>query len=173
MYISLMKAILTTLFIFISALSFSQKYALIDRDFKKPILFTDSVTINQVSNNYFPIKVTDLDSLVANLEYIQKQLGNIQRSKFKSYRLQSGTTNTKVSTVPHAYGDAYDITLLTNANNVNAEYLLVSNVDMNKKAVKKISKFISFIQQDKSIVIKKYKEFEAVLLDATIYVGKD
>ncbi len=50
-----MKILYTLILIFFANYAFSQKYALVDRDFKKPILFTDSVTINQVSNNYFPI----------------------------------------------------------------------------------------------------------------------
>lgn len=112
------------LFLFSSIHSSAQKYALIDRDYKKPILFTDSVTVSQVSNNYFPVNVSDLDSLNANLEYIINQLENVERAKFKSYKLKSGNTQIQVNTVTHAYGDAYDILLVTNANNVIAEFYI-------------------------------------------------
>lgn len=42
-----MKGKLTIFFLALGTFAFSQKYALIDRDFKKPILFTDSVTVSQ------------------------------------------------------------------------------------------------------------------------------
>ena len=165
-----MKFLITFLIIGVSFISQAQKFALLDRDYKKPILFTDSITINQVANNYFPVRVQDLDSLIANLEFIKTQLNNIQRSKFKSFRLPSGYTNLKLTTVPHAYGDAYDVLVLTSANNVNAEYLLASNEDLNKKATKKINAFIKYISHDKEIIIKRFVEFQPVILDATIFM---
>jgi len=164
------RIILICVLFIIASTCKAQKYALIDRDFKKPLLFTDSVTINQVSSNYFPVRVDDLDSLNANLEYIKSQLTDVQRSKLKSYKLKSGNTEIQVNTISLAYGDAYDILLITKANNVNAEYLISSNKSLNKRAKKNISSFLEFIKKDKDIIIKEFKDFAPVLLDATVYI---
>lgn len=74
----------TLLLILISAMcnsSFGQKIALIDTKFKNPILFTDSVSVNQVSNAFLPIRVDEFDTLNAHLEFIKKVLSEPKRSK--------------------------------------------------------------------------------------------
>jgi len=151
--------------------AFAQKVALIDNDFKKPILFTDSVTVTQVSNNYFPVRVTDVDSLLANLNYLKSELNTIQRSKFKSFKLRAGETYITITTVPHAYGDSYDILMTTSLNNVNAEYLLSDNKGLNKRSVKKIESFYNYIKKDSQITISEFKQFSPMILDATIYIS--
>ena len=166
-----MKSFLTILLYLLSISGIAQKHALIDRNFKKPILFTDSVTIGQVSSNYFPIAVKDLDSLLANLTFLKNSLSSIERAKFKSYKLKAGNTAIKVVTVPHAYGDSYDILLLTPINNINAEYLLSENTSLNKKAIKKINAFISFIKKDGQLVVTEFKEYNPVVYDATVYIS--
>jgi len=161
-------SIICILFVFNA--TYSQKIALIDRDFKKPILFTDSVTISQVSSNYFPVRVSDLDSLIGNLKYVSNQIKTLQRSKLKSYKLRSGQTTIQVIAVPHAYGDSYDILLASSISNVIAEYLLADNRNKNKKAIKNVNYFIEYIKKDKEIFIRDLGEYEPVMLDATIYI---
>ena len=147
-----------------------QKFALIDRDFKKPILYTDSVTVSQVSNNLFPIKVTDLDSLIGNLKFVQNELKGLQRAKFVSYKLSSGQTATKVVTVSKAYGDSYNVFLTTAAGLVVADYLLVDNRQLNKRGIKKIQEFIDYIKTDKALTIHDFIEYHPVLYDATVFI---
>lgn len=147
-----------------------QKYALIDREYKLPILYTDSVTINQVSSNYFPVRVTDLDSLIANLSFLKNEFTGIQRAKFKSYKMSSGNTNVIVNTVPKAYGDSYEIFLTTSAEIVKAEYLLRDSRVLNKKAIKKLEQFIGYVTSDKSLVIHEFKEYKPAIFDATIFI---
>ena len=166
-----MKSIFTCILTSLIFTASAQKYALIDRNFKKPILFTDSVTINQVTNNYFPIRVADIDSLNANLSFIIAQLSDIQRAKFKSYKLKSGNTIIQINTVAHAYGDAYDILLITSVDNLNAEYLLSSHKSLNKKAIKNINSLLEFLKKDKEIIINEFKDFKPVMLDATVYIS--
>ena len=166
-----MKTIVGILFSIFSFSAYSQKYALIDRNFAKPILFTDSVTINQVSSNYFPVQVNDLDTLLANMQYLSTQLKYIQRSKFKSYNLRSGRTTMKITTVPQAYGDSYDILLFTSADNVNAEYLLANAKQLNKRAIKNLNSFVSFIKKDKDLVVREFKEYQPMVYDATVFIS--
>ena len=82
-----MKSRFVIIFLVTGVSGFSQKYALIDRDFKKPILFTDSVTVSQVSKNYFPIRRLDIDSVLANCNYLISELQQLQRAKFKDYKI--------------------------------------------------------------------------------------
>ena len=43
----------------------SQKIALLSQDFKKPILYTDSVTIGQITGGYFAVGINDFDTCVS------------------------------------------------------------------------------------------------------------
>ena len=167
----IMKSIFTCILTLLIFTASAQKYALVDRNFKNPILFTDSVTINQVTNNYFPIRVADIDTLNANLSFIIGQLSDIQRAKFKSYKLKSGNTIIQINAIAHANGDAYDILLITSVDNINAEYLLSSHKSLNKKAIKNIKSLLDFLKKDKEIIINEFKDFKPVLLDATVYIS--
>jgi hypothetical protein len=166
-----MKILYFLICILLTQSVFSQKYALIDRNFKKPILFTDSVTINQVRNNYFPVRVEDLDSLLANFAYLIVELKSLQRSKFKLYKMKSGSTVTQIKTVSKAYGDSYDILLTTSANNVIAEYLVADNKTKNKNAIKNIKAFTNYIKKDKEMTIKEFREYNPIIYDATVYIS--
>jgi len=166
-----MKGILISFFLLTAASAFSQKYALIDRDFKKPILFTDSVTISQVSSNYFPIKTTDIDSLLANCNFLISELKTLQRAKFKSYKIRSGNTIVEVTTVSKAYGDSYNIMLQTKADIVIAEYLIASNQGLNKRAIKNLQAFIDYIKDDKDLVVHDFMNYVPIIFDATVYIN--
>jgi hypothetical protein len=159
------------LFLFLDLVSYSQKYALIDRDFKKPILFTDSVTISQVNSNYYPIRTIDIDSVLANCNFLISELKNLQRAKFKSYKIHSGNTIVQVETVSKAYGDSYNIILQTKADIVIAEYLIASNRELNKRAIKNLLAFTNYIKSDKELVVHEFINYNPVIFDATVFIN--
>ena len=97
----------------------SQKIALLNTDFKSPIIYTDSVTVQQLSSHLFPVSVNDFDTLYANLKYIDKMLSIRQRSKMKSFELHSGLTIIKIARVPFSNGDRYIIEAATNIGEIN------------------------------------------------------
>ncbi len=49
---------------------FDQKVALLDKKLKQPIIFTDSVTVEQINRGYIPVEVKDLDTFYANITYV-------------------------------------------------------------------------------------------------------
>ena len=65
--------------------SFTQRVALLNLNFQSPILYTDSVTIEQVSSGYFPIEEVSIDTFLANLKYIKTILGVRQRAKMEYF----------------------------------------------------------------------------------------
>jgi len=64
-----------------SLLANAQKYALLDKDLKLPILYTDSISVQQIKQGYFPIEKEKIDSFLANLNYISNLLNERTRSK--------------------------------------------------------------------------------------------
>ena len=70
----------------------AQKVALLSSDFKQPIIYTDSVTVEQISSGYFAVSTNNFDTLYANLKYLKEILEVRQRAKMQSFELRAGTT---------------------------------------------------------------------------------
>ena len=83
-----MKFILTLL-LFLPFTICAQQFALIDKNFKLPILYTDSVTVEQVKQGFFPIENRAVDTLVANIKYLKQILEVRQRAKMQAFELNS------------------------------------------------------------------------------------
>jgi hypothetical protein len=142
-----MKTYLCTLFLFLSLSGFAQKIALLDPELKKPILYTDSVTLDQISSKLIPIQANTFDTMSTHLKYIRDLLSNkIQRAKMKSFELRSGLTVIKLTSVKHAYGDSYDVDFVTKADNISSNFRFAKNEDLNKGNIKKIDKLLNYMK---------------------------
>ena len=149
---------------------FSQKTALLSIDLVKPILYTDSLTIDQVSQNYFPIQVNCFDTIYSHLEYLKKLLSeDIQRAKFQSFELRAGATRIKVSSIKHAYGDSYDIELITKLNELTSSYKLGDNKKLNKGVKKKVEKLMIYMKNASSLFNNEFIEIQPRMYDVIIY----
>ncbi len=134
-----------------------QKIALLDKVFKQPILFTDSLTVQQVKKNYFPIGSKDFDTLYANLTYIEEMLSKRQRAKMESFELRAGNTRMKIERVPMAYGDRYRIVFNTSINEVNSVYTFSNGEDGNKDVVENVKKLKKYMKTNQSLFTAPYE----------------
>ncbi|MEJ7611331.1 MAG: hypothetical protein WKF88_09160 [Ferruginibacter sp.] len=165
-----MKMLSLCILFFSSAFAFSQKIALLDKELKKPILYTDSLTLEQVTSNLVAIPVDALDTLMSNLKAIKSLLSNnLQRAKMKSFMMRSGASELKVTTVAHAYGDSYEINLVTNLNEINSTYQFASHTNLNKGNIKRIDKFMAYLQNASALFNKKYVEMTPRYLQVEVY----
>ncbi|MGN6533157.1 MAG: hypothetical protein ACTHK0_15550 [Ginsengibacter sp.] len=128
----------------------AQKVALLNTGFKTPIIYTDSVTVQQATS-LFPVSTNDFDSLYANLDFINKMLKKRQRSKMKSFELHSGATIIKVSRVPFSNGDRYIIIANTNIGEVNSNLHLTDINRSNKKNSERIEKLMTYMKANKDL----------------------
>lgn len=152
----------------IPSLTYAQKYALIDKNIKLPVIYTDSVSVHQVTQGYFPVEKSKIDTFLANLNYIADLHSSITRSKMKSFELRSGSNIMEVSRVPMAYGDQYFVKTVTRAGNVVAEaHLSPSMKKSNKKHRKHFLSIINYITQNQSL-FGEYREIQPKLYN--VYV---
>lgn len=142
------------LFLFLPSLTFAQKIALLNDDFKSPIIYTDSVTVQQTVSGLFPVSINDFDTLYANLEYIKNMLSKIQRSKMKSFELHAGQTKIKISRVPYSNGDRYFIVATTITDEITSNLKLVDVNRSNKKNAKRIEEIMDYLKTNKSLFKK-------------------
>ena len=145
------------LFLFLPAFSYGQKTALLSQDFKKPILFTDSVTVEQVSSGYFAVEVSNFDTLYVNLKYLSNMLKTRKRSKMKYFEMKAGTTTIKTATTPKAYGDRFEIMAESNINNLTSRLKLTLMTNNNARNGKRIDQMIRYIENNKALFTNRYE----------------
>jgi hypothetical protein len=147
---------LFSLFAF-SATASSQHYALIDKKMKLPIIFTDSITVEQIKQGYFPIENNTIDTLIANINYLHGIISVRQRAKMESFELKNGQTTLLVDRVPFAYGDRYKVSATTLGNSVNAKTVLISDDVSNKASTDRIEKLIAYLKRNFSLFSNPYE----------------
>lgn len=92
----------------------AQTYALLDRRWYKPAIFTDSITRENLSEGLYPIYISDLDSLITLVDKFK----NIKQDGFdrKFYYAEDFKTEHcifKIENIKRAYGDGYEINLIS------------------------------------------------------------
>jgi hypothetical protein len=146
-----MRSFTLALMTLLSLSTYGQKVALLDRKFKQPIVFTDSLTVEQVKTAYLPIPVKDFDTLDANLKYLEQMLSKAQRAKMGGFELRAGNTSIAVSRVPMAYADRYRITLRSESNGITSLYTISDANSPNSKALDKIKELRTYIRRNNSL----------------------
>lgn len=129
----------------------AQKVALIHTEFKQPIIYTDSVSVQQITSGYFALEVSAVDTFYAGLKYLKEMLEVRQRAKMQSFQFKSGNTTIHVERVPFAYGDRYNITIRTKMNEVTSAFSLATKDVSNAKNAKKIKSLMDHIAENKSL----------------------
>ena len=129
----------------------SQKIALFDTKLIQPIIFTDSLTVEQTTKGYFPVEVSNFDTLYANFNYIKNMLSKRQRAKMKSFELRSGNTILTISRVPFAYGDRYLTIAKTKIKELESDYVLTDFNKKNSDNLFKIERLMSYMKNNKEL----------------------
>ena len=152
-----MKQFALTICILCSLSCYSQRIALIDKNFKQPILFTDSISAEQIKSGYFPIETTNLDTFYANVKYTIDMLKIRQRAKMQSFELKAGSSTIKVSRVPYAYGDRYSGTAHNQFNEIQAVMPILNHTVSNKDNAKRLQKLLDYLSRNKSLFRDPYQ----------------
>ena len=145
-----MKTISVIVFLFLVANSYAQKIALIDIQLNKPILFTDSITVEQ-TQNYFPVDINNFDTLYADLKYLTDVLSKRQRAKMQSFELRAGSTTITVKRVPYAYGDRYTGIAKTKIKELQSEFLISSINKSNYKNQFFVERLMDYMKNNKEL----------------------
>ncbi|MEO8932814.1 MAG: hypothetical protein ABI295_00785 [Xanthomarina sp.] len=132
-------------------ISRAQKIALLNTGFKSPIVYTDSVTVQQTTSGLFPVNVNDFDTLYANLDYLNKMLKVRQRAKMKSFELHAGQTEIKISRVPFSNGDRYVIKATTTIGELQSNLYLTDVNQSNKRNSERLEKIMVYMKTNKSL----------------------
>lgn len=131
--------------IFFANFAIGQKIALLSSNHKSPILYTDSITVNQIKQGYFPVSSQNFDTLYANLKFLNAMLSERQRSKMQSFSLKAGSTVIEIERLPFAYGDRYKAVVITKIGNTTAKMELFDPKKSNKNNAKEIKELMNYV----------------------------
>jgi hypothetical protein len=154
-----MKIILSIflfLFIGLSTNISAQKIGLINTKFKDPILYTDSLTTNQLYGGYFPFLVSEIDSLYSALEYFKELVSKRQRIKMQYFEFRFNGCVIKTERIPMGYGDRYKIQLTNTIGDNTATYELGNGKITNLILLGRLNNFIEYLKNEKTITLKPY-----------------
>jgi hypothetical protein len=130
---------------------FAQKIALLDTKMKAPVIYTDSVTVGQVSKGFLAVPIIDFDTLYSNLIYLEEMLNKRQRSRMQSFQLLTNSTQIDVSRVPMAYGDRYLISLRSKNGDVGSQMTISDGQLSNKLVSSKIKQLLTYVKSNNSL----------------------
>ena len=150
-YIKFYSLVLAFMLQMISQNASAQKIGLLDTRLKRPIIYTDSVSVGQVSMGYIAIPVADFDTLYSNLTYLNEMVSKRQRSKMQSFPLLTNATRIQVSRVPMAYGDRYLISLKSTNDAVSSMMTISDGKLPNATISKNITKMLAYIKSNNSL----------------------
>lgn len=88
-----MKLTILAAVLLISYCCTAQKYALLDKEMTQPVIFSNTVTMQQSFAGMFAVEKDKLNDFVLALENIGKQLVNAKKVKPEAFKLSVANTN--------------------------------------------------------------------------------
>jgi hypothetical protein len=108
-----MKHFLLIFFTLLSTVCFAQKYALIDKQMSLPIIYANTLTVQDHYKGYFPIEKEKLNEFVTEIEKIAKLINDKKGPKPEALDFNVGHTTFHGLRVPLATEERMDIVLTT------------------------------------------------------------
>ena len=108
-----MKHFLLIVFILISTFCSAQKYALVDKQLSLPVIYANTITIQDNYKGYFPIEKNKLNEFIIEVEKIAKLLNDPKKPKPETIHFTVGSTTFHGLRVPLAAEQRMDIVITT------------------------------------------------------------
>ena len=108
-----MKYFLLIFFILINTICSAQKYALVDKQLSLPVIYANTVTIQDNYKGYFPVEKNKLNEFIIEVEKIGKLLNDPRKPKPETIDFNVGSTTFHGLRVPLAAEERMDIVIST------------------------------------------------------------
>lgn len=145
-----MKTLLL-LSVLLPVLAGAQKLALIDRSFKTPISFTDSVSRLQVLQNRFIIYSQDIDSLIRVTERFAQYINTGKVHEPATFDIFTGHSHIVAMTRKAGHINSYHLVLSTRTDNIGTSITIVSSAGK-RKAMQKLNIFLDHLRNNRSLL---------------------
>jgi hypothetical protein len=149
-------------FLFLSCISLcaiSQTFALLDRRWEKPVIISDTITKEYLNQGLYPIYKEDLDTLIILVDKFKNlNKSGLNREFFNADNFKTEHFEFQVSSFKRAYGDSYDITLLSITPFSKTSLKLSDPTKLNPENQKVIRLFLQYLKQAKKDILKPAKK---------------
>lgn len=143
-----MKKIIFLLIVCLPVVGMGQKYVLIDKGWRRPIMKTDTVTNDQLQKGWFPVYTTEFDSLkilIGDLRDLHDKGMSRTYINNKVYRTQN--IQFDITNIQKAYGDRYNIIITSSIPTATVKFRL-SNSDYNNRTnQQRIKLFLRYLEK--------------------------
>lgn len=137
----------------------AQKIALIDRGFKRPVLYTDSVTTEHLFQDYFPIHAEDLRTVIKTADkYIAAIDAGGAQSKMEDDIPAGRSKFVYTGSVTRRY-TLHHIVLSTCTNDLTTSLKLVRFDDSRKRAIQKLLIFTDYVKNNLAVADEANKVY--------------
>lgn len=150
-----MKAIYTILFVFISTAASAQTYILLDRNWTKSPIITDTITKEHLNKGWQPIYKNDLDTLinlVSNFKNLNK--AGLNREFFNAENYKTDRYEFLISNFKRAYGDSYDISFISFTPGTKTIIKLSDPGQLNPVNQQTVRQFLAYLKYSKKQINK-------------------
>ncbi|MDP4284450.1 MAG: hypothetical protein Q8891_08505 [Bacteroidota bacterium] len=135
------------LFIFLIGVQkmYAQKYILLDKEMAKPAQYSNSVTLNNEHNGFFPVEKKNMNQFIKALQEIAKKLstpGPLGHAK----QYEIGCISFRGLTVSQANEDRFDYVLTSTCDGVNISVHLCDSKSSNAANAFYITTWIKYIK---------------------------
>ena len=136
--------------IFISSIGHSQEIAMLDRNFKTPLFYTDSVTLDALSRGAFPVYLKDISPIIKAIESVRR---NIYQTRLKTPGKQAvsvGHSTLTLQTESLRHARTHSFTLCTESNGYTT-YIELFRGNYNRTAQQRVLAFLDYLRNNISI----------------------
>lgn len=132
----------------------AQKLVVMDKAYKEPIFYADSLTTDQQnSNKYFVVEKETVDTFYAAVQYVKTFLQTKQDTVLKSLKFSSLSTTININGVLFfAFGKRYNAVAKTSYQGVATSLLLSSKDNKNSKNILAIELLMNYMKSTKSLL---------------------
>ena len=142
------------LLLLVSATSHAQKMVLVDRNFQQPLIFADSITIEQVAKGLLPIHFNDLDQVIRVMEKLTKDIYAGRMNSKETTSVPIGSSVCIITMEKLNRSNLYNIILNTTTGNLKTHIVLAQS-EPHKRAAQRLTIFIDYLKNNAAIVLEK------------------
>ena len=140
------------LLLFTSISSYAQSIALMDRSFKEPVSYTDSITTNMVEKGAFPLFVKDAAKLINFLNWFSKNINSTHPEEIPTQELQWGNLQVYMHTAYSGHYKKYQLVLKTIVAGMSTSLVLVDANDSYPLAIEKLDRSTAYIRNNLALL---------------------
>lgn len=162
-----MKKLLCIIFIIIANQAAAQTYALLDRRWYKDAIFTDTITKADLTDGWFPIYTSELDSLYTLINKFKNiRSDGVNRKFYYANDFKTEFCTFQIENIKRAYGDGYEINVVSNTP-IGANTLKIADPDKkltgNQDYIRALISYLNVTRKNLSDPKKRKKNYRTPL----------